>query len=68
MSKLSPVQARVVRTLELAKEPQCAFDLDCSLATLEALARTGRVRCANPGALGSQWWPRTELEWELTSD
>ena len=64
MPKLSPVQARVVRTLELAEEPLCAYDLDCSLATLQALARTGRVQCVNRGALGSGFSPRTVLTWE----
>ena len=67
MSKLSPVQARVVRTLELAEEPLSAYSLDCSLATLEALARTGRVECVNYGALGSSFSPRTALKWEVYS-
>ena len=64
MPKLSSVQARVVRTLELAEEPLSAYSLDCSLATLDALARTGTVQCVNPGALGCGFSPRTVLKWE----
>lgn len=67
---LTPAQERVVRLMrEYAARGEtlmCAYDLRCSLATLEALKRRGLVRLTNAGVLGVSWFPRNVLLWELT--
>ena len=36
-----------------------AFDLGCSIATLQSMARKGFIKHMNPGALGEIFLPRT---------
>jgi hypothetical protein len=61
--RLSPTMQRVLK--KLAKSPDCAYRLRCSIATLQALERRRLVRVET--TLGSIAFPRNARA-EITQD
>lgn len=63
--KLSKTQSDVLSKMEKGKS-YSAYQLQCSITTLDALCMKGLVRHINVGKLGSMFCPRTGREYQLT--
>ena len=63
--KLSKQQEYAINGMSKNGWPSTAFELQVGLNTMDALRSRGLVRCINHGVLGSQYSPRTTLEWVL---
>jgi hypothetical protein len=61
--KLSKAQQRVLDSME-SREWYCAYDLRCSLATLNALRKRGLVISKGVSDLGSFAFPRIGIKWQ----
>lgn len=62
MTKLTLTQARVFKHMP-AGQWLSAYDLQASMATLNALHKKGFIRRRGVGTLGSSYSPRTTLEY-----
>lgn len=47
---------------KLTREPQSAYDLKCSLATLRALVKKGVAKDVTPNRAGAMYSPRTHYQ------
>ena len=61
--KLTSAQTAVMMKMSNT-EPKSAYELGCSLATLEALRKKGKVKeCSSCGNLGRMFSPRTAIKY-----
>ena len=68
MLRISPAQLEALDRLSRITDPfdGSAYSLRTSIATLDALANKGLVRCTTRGHLGTTFSPRASILYEIT--